>query len=441
MNPVEQQSTARRDFLKAGAAALTTSIFTGNVRGANDRLAGAVIGIGRMGSANLEFAIKQPGVEVVAVCDVYQPHLEDGLAIAEKLGAKPKAVKDFREILADKSIDFVNISAPDHWHAYMTVEACKAGKDVYVEKPLSTHLEEGKKMVEAARKYNRVVQAGTMQRSGEHFKKAVEIVKSGALGKITLCRTWFNGEMSEGIGNPPDSDPPEGLNWDMWLGPAPKRPFNANRWGVHPELGDKRPFPYFRYFWDYAGGMMTDWGVHLLDIMHFAFDEPLPKSISAQGGKWWLKDNRETPDTLTVAYEYPQNFVATFESMTGTTQAPYPSGPGTLFCGTKGTLYVSRRLVQVTPEKGSDLEAQEIKSSNNMNMAHWANFMDCIKSRQKPISDVETCFHTTAACQLGNAAYRSKLRLDWDAARESTVQKEAHPYLAYEYRKPWKLVV
>jgi predicted dehydrogenase len=439
---VEQQSTARRDFLKVGAAAFTTSIFTGNVKGANDRLAGAVIGIGRMGSANLEFAIKQPNVEVVAVCDIYQPHLEDGLAIAAKLDAKPKPVKDFREILADKSIDFVNISTPDHWHAYMTVEACKAGKDVYCEKPICTHLEEGKKMVEAARKYNRVVQAGTMQRSGEHFKKAVEIVKSGALGKITLCRTWINGASKpEGIGNPADSTPPAGLDWDMWLGPAANRPFNENRWGVHPEMTENKPFPYFRYFWDYAGGMMTDWGVHLLDIMHFAFDEPLPKTITAVGGKWWVTDNRDTPDTLMVTYEYPQDFVATFEAMTATGQSPYPSGPGTLFCGTKGQLFVSRSIVQITPEKGSDLEAQEIKPSNNMNMAHWANFMDCIKTRQKPISDVETCFKTTAACQLGNAAYRSKLRLDWDAAHATVAQKEARQYLAYEYRKPWKLVV
>ncbi len=440
---MEQETSGRRDFLKVGAAALTTSLFTGNIKGANDRLTGAVIGIGRMGSENLRFAIKQPGVEVVAVCDVYQPHLDEGVAIASELGAKPKPVKDFREILADKSIDFVNISTPDHWHAYMTVEACKAGKDVYVEKPIATHVEEGLKMVEAARKYNRVVQAGTMQRSGDHFKKAVEMIKSGALGEITLCRTWINGlEKPEGIGDPADTDPPAGLDWDMWLGPAPKRPFNPNRWGVHPELtGRNKPFPYFRYFWDYAGGMMTDWGVHLLDIMHWAFDEPMPLSITALGGKWYVKDNRDTPDTLTVAYQYPKNFVATFESMTATGQTPYPAGAGTLFCGTRGQLYVSRPLVKLTPEKGSDLEPLELKPTNNMNMAHWANFIECIKSRQKPISDIETCFRTTAACQLANVSYRSKLRLDWDSAHNTVVQKEARQYLAADYRKPWKLVV
>ena len=439
---MQHEETARRDFLKAGAAAFTTSLFTGRVKGANDRLAGAAIGMGKMGAPNLLLALRQPGVEMAAVCDVYRPNLEYGIALAGKLGAKPRAVRDFREILADKSIDFVNISTPDHWHAYMTVEACKAGKDVYVEKPLCTYLEESKKMVEAARKYGRVVQAGTWQRSGEHFQKAVEIVKSGALGRITLCRTWFDSvDKQAGIGNPPDGDPPADLDWDLWLGPAPKRPFNPNRWGVHPEMGDLKPFPYFRYFWDYAGGMMTDWGVHLLDILHFALGEPMPQSVTALGGKFWLTDNRETPDTLMVTYEYPQGLVATFESMNGTAASPHPGVPGTLFCGTRGRLYVNRQMVQVTPEAGSDLEKTEIRVSNNANAAHWANFIDCIRSRHKPISDIEVCAKTTAACLLGNASYRSRMRLDWDAARQTVVQEDARRYLTYNYRAPWKLEV
>lgn len=443
---MDQDSTGRRDFLRTAGAVFTTSIFTGNVRGANDRIACAVIGIGRMGAENLGFALKQEGVEVVAVCDVYKPHLEQGVAVAEKAGKKVRPEADFRRILEDKSVDIVNISTPDHWHAYMMVEACKNGKDVYVEKPLCTYLEEGKRMVEAARKYKRVVQAGTMQRSGVHFQKAAEIVKSGALGNITLCRTWINGlSLPEGIGNPPDSDPPEGLDWDMWLGPAPKRPFNANRWGVHPEMGARRPFPYFRYFWDYAGGMMTDWGVHLLDAMNQGLDNPMPSSISALGGKWRVTDNRETPDTLMVTFQYPQNFLATFESLNGTSNSPYPGGPGTLFCGDKAALYVNRQFYRVIPERGPGFGASEkvedVKSSNNSNMAHWANFIECVRTRQKPICDVEICYKTTAACLLGNVSYRSGLRLDWDDQQQTVRQKEARKYLAYNYRKPWKLVV
>ena len=254
--------------------------------------------MGKMGRANLGHAMKQENLVPVAVCDIFQRNL-DWAVEGSKGQAKP--YRDFREILADKSIDVVCISTPDHWHAYMTVEACKAGKDVYVEKPICVTVDEGVKMVQAARKYKRVVQAGTMQRSALHFQQACDIVRSGKLGKVTFVRTWNYGN-EEGIGNPPDGEPPATLDWDMWLGPAPKRPFNANRFGVDPE--DKY-FSSFRWFWDYAGGMMTDWGVHWLDIVQMAFDEAMPAAITAMGGKLWFKDNRETPDTLQVTYEYP----------------------------------------------------------------------------------------------------------------------------------------
>ena len=270
----------RRTILKGAAgAAFTTSLFTGRVKGANDRVAIGHIGLGAMGSSNLGLAMKTPNAQPVAVCDVYKPTLEKAVAAAAKGGVTVKAVKDFREILADKSIDAVCISTPDHWHAYMTVEACKAGKDVFVEKPSSVYVEEGQKMLQAARKYNRVVQAGTMQRSGGYFKKAAEIVKSGMLGEVTFVHTWQSGMTKKaGFGRPVDAPVPEGLDWDMWLGPAPKVPFNLNRWGVGVTT-----FPTFRYFWDYAGGAMTDWGVHLIDPVHQCFDEVMPTSISAMG--------------------------------------------------------------------------------------------------------------------------------------------------------------
>ena len=330
---------ARRDFLKAaGSAALTTSLYSGNLRGANDRVRVGFIGIGRMGTGNMGYAAKVPGFEIAAVCDVYQPALERAEAQARKLGfdgVKPH--KDFREILADKSIDAVCISAPDHWHAYMAVEACKAGKDVWVEKPACVYVEEGVKMVQAARKYNRVVQAGTMQRSGGFFQKAREIVRSGALGEVTFCRTFQSGlDPKEGFGNPPDSAPPAGLDWDMWLGPAPKRPYNYNRWGV----GETR-WSTFRYFWDYAGGAMTDWGVHLLDIVQYAFDEAMPLSVSAQGGRFYGTDNCETPDTMIATYRYPK-FVGSYESRTANPYPLYDVGYGTAFHGSKATLMVNR---------------------------------------------------------------------------------------------------
>ncbi len=425
---------SRRDFLaKSTAAALTTSLFTGQVKGANDRPRIAHIGMGRMGRGNLSYSMKQDNVEIAAVCDVYQPHLDQAVKMTE---GKAKAVKDFREILADNSIDIVGISTPDHWHAYMTVEACKAGKDVYVEKPICVTIEEGQKMVQAAQKYKRVVQAGTMQRSGTHFQKAAEIVKSGDLGKIAFVRTWNYGNASkEGIGNPADAQPPADLNWDMWLGPAPNRPFNANRFGVDPKA-----FSHFRWFWDYAGGMMTDWGIHLLDIVHMAMNEAMPTAITALGGKYWLTDNRETPDTLQVTYEYP-GFICTYENRNSNANSMFEKGYGILFHGTKGTLFVDRSMYKLIPEKGSTLQEAEAKSSNNANLAHWANLLECVKTRQKPISDISICNRSTATCLLGNVALRAKMRLDWDEKAWTTVQKSARKFLSREERKPWRIVV
>lgn len=449
---MQPQPSDRRDFLKAaGATALTTSLFTGNIRGANDKINAGFIGMGKMGRSNLGFAMRQENLVPVAVCDVFQRNMDWSVQIS-KSQAKP--YRDFREVLADKSIDVVCVSTPDHWHAYMTVEACKAGKDVYVEKPICTVVDEGTKMVEAARKYNRVVQAGTMQRSAKHFQNAVEIVKNGDLGDISFVRTWnYGNSLQEGLGNPPDEAPPSTLDWDMWLGPAPARQFNANRFGVDPK---DRYFSSFRWFWDYAGGMMTDWGVHWLDIVQMAFKEEMPAEITSVGGKLWVKDNTETPDTLQVTYMYPSGFVATYERRSNNSQSMFGKSGGILFCGNKGTMFLDRSgykivpemKVQEPPERGTArpapvpaMQASEEKSVDSGNSNHWANFLECVRTRRKPISDIEVCNRSTATCLLGNVALRSKLRLDWDAQKWTTAQSGAHPYLIREYRKPWKLEV
>jgi predicted dehydrogenase len=437
-DPSRPQSAIRREFLKTGAAAFTTSLFTGNIRGANDKVNIAFIGVGRMGSSNLGLAAGNPGFQIVAVCDVYQPALERAQAQAKRLGFEgAKAVKDFREILSDKSIDAVCIATPDHWHAYMTVEACKQGKDVFVEKPACIYVEEGVKMIEAARKYKRVVQAGTMQRSGAFFKKAKEIVKSGDLGEITFVRTFQAGSATrEGFGTPPDTDPPAGLDWDLWLGPAPKRPYNYNRWGV----GQNR-WSTFRYFWDYAGGAMTDWGVHLLDVAQFAFDEAMPKSISAQGGRFFVTDNIETPDTMLASYHYP-TFLASYESRTANPFPLYGEGNGTSFHGTKATLHVSRAGYRLFPnQRGAQPVEEHSKEMAAMNEPHWQNFLDCIRTREKPVSEIETCVRTTVTCLLSNISMRHHLWLDWDDRTFTVKQGEARQYLKLRYRSPWKLEV
>ena len=423
----------RREFAKSAAAALTTSLFTGAVRGANDAITGAFIGVGMMGSENLKVALRQ-GVQVRAVCDVYQPHRERAGAAVVKAGQKAKEVADFREVLADDSIDFVCISTPDHWHAYMAVEACKAGKDVYVEKPVCIGLGEGSKLIEAARKHDRVVQAGTWQRSGEHFQKACEIVRSGELGKVAFARTWIHtNEQRSGIGRLADAAAPAGLDWELWQGPAAEHAYNPNRFGP-PTDGPSS----FRWFWDYGGGQLADSGVHMLDILQMAFGEAMPKAVTAMGGNFWFEDNRETPDTMQVSYEYP-GFLGSWEHRCNSAGQDRSFSMGLTFHGERGVLEVDRAFYKLTPEKGSDLAPSEMRRVTDPHPLHWTNFLDCVKTRKRPTSDIETCVRSSEACLLANAAYRSGLRLDWDDASKTVRQKEARKYLYRDHRGPWKV--
>jgi len=407
-----------------------------SAHGANDKISLAFIGTGVMGSENLSAAMDQGGIAVAAVCDVYQPNLERAAAIARRGGHQPKEVKDFRQVLADKSIDAVCISTPDHWHPYISVEACKAGKDVYVEKPAGVWLGEGRKMVEAARKYNRIVQAGTWQRSGTHFKQACDFVRRGDLGTIAFCRTWiYNNAPRTGIGNPADSTPPPGLDWELWQGPARHRTFNPNRFGVYPNA-----YSYFRYFWDYAGGTLTDSGVHMIDILQMAFGEAMPKSFAAVGGKYWFTDDTETPDTLQVSLSYP-GFLGSWEHRSNNTEATKSRLMGVSFHGNRGTLYVDRAGYQLTPENGSDLQPAKSGRIDDGHPLHWANFLECVRSRKRPTSDIETCQRSSATCILGNLSYRLGLKLDWDEKAQTTVQTEARQYLEPAYEPPWELKV
>jgi predicted dehydrogenase len=424
----------RRAFLRSATAATTASAFAARAISANDRISTAFIGVGTMGSENLGAAMIQPGVAVSAVCDVFQPNLERAGAIARRGGHQPKEVRDFRQILADPSIDAVCISTPDHWHPYITVEACKAGKDVYVEKPACVAIDEGAVMVEAARKYNRIVQAGTWQRSGAHFQKACELVRGGELGKIAFVRTWiYNNQSPKGIGNPPEQAPPPGLDWDLWLGPAPARPFNPNRFGVYPDT-----FSYFRFFWDYAGGQLTDSGIHMLDIVQMALGEAMPHGVVALGGKYWLQDNSETPDTMQATFEYP-GLLGSWEHRSNNTELATNRLMGINFHGSRGTLYVDRAIIRVTPEKGSDLRPFEMKRVQDPHPLHWVNFLDCVRTRKKPNSDIETCVRSSITSILGNLSLRAGMRLDWDEKRQTVEQEAARPMLHREYRSPWKL--
>jgi len=436
----------RREFIKSSALGAVGAGFvlpgasaSARILGANERVIIGIIGAGRMGQSNLRDFLKQPDVECAAICEVYTPNLEKAAALA------PKAEKhrDFRRVLDRKEIDVIVVSTPDHWHALQTVMACQAGKDVYVEKPISITIVEGRKMVQAARKHNRVVQVGTQQRSGIHFQKAVDIVRSGKIGQVSFVRTWnVDNQHPDGIGNPPDSDPPPELDWDMWLGPAPKVRFNANRFGVSPDRWSS-----FRWFWDYAGGMVTDWGVHLFDIVQWAMGVDYPQTISATGGKYYLRDNRETPDTLLVTYEYP-GFVCAYENRECNGNPINGHGYGITFHGSEGTLFIDREGFEIIPERRREgpnrwidrMEPMKEANSNEQHLTHVRNFLDSVKSRQKPICDIEIGHRSTSAALLANIALRCGRRIKWDGKSEQIIgDREASKFLSKEYRKPWTL--
>jgi predicted dehydrogenase len=322
----------RRNFLKTAAV---SAPFLGRAAGANDEIRIGQIGLGTRGAYELEICRRTKGARVVAVADVYQSLVDQYKGDADGYG-------DFRRILDRKDIDAVFVSTPDHWHAPISILACQAGKDVWCEKPLSHTIHEGRMMVAAARKYNRVMQTGSQQRSAPHFQKVVELVQRGHIGKVAAIECWNEeNDTPEGAGNPPDTDPPPGLDWDMYLGPAPKVPYNRNRYIWH-----------YRWFWDYSGGMMTDWGAHHMDIIQWAMQVDGPLSATAAGGRFCLRDNCQTPDTLSTLFEYP-GFVVRYSVRQGNGRRLEGRPNGIAFYGTGGTLSKCKKIsVAIKPFMG-----------------------------------------------------------------------------------------
>lgn len=421
---------SRREFVKggtllAGAGLAFPAILPSAARGANERIRVASIGVGGKGRHGLKLFKQNPDVEIVAVCDVYQPRVEEAIGLTE---GRAQGYLDFREVLAREDVDVAHISTPDHWHALVTIAALEAGKDVYVEKPLSLAVAEGRRMVEAAKRNGRVVQCGTQQRSGSHFQSAVQLIASGGIGKITMVECWnHDNETPEGIGTPPDSEPPEGLDWDFWQGPAPVHAYNDNRFGN------------FRWFWNYSGGKVTDWGIHLMDIVHWAMGVEAPLAVSAAGGKYCIQDNRETPDTVIVTWEYP-GFAATYNNRVCNVHDEYGETYGIRFFGSEGTLFIDRGGWKVVPEKRDGKEVIEAKKSDSSSQdePHVRNFLDCVKSRQTPISSVDITHRSTSTCLIANIALKTGRKLLWDAQSERfTNSEEANNLLDYEYRGEW----
>ncbi len=424
----------RRQFIsQTGAVAGGLSLGLSDARlyaqspGANDRISLGLIGCGNMGRFNWKQLLSLKGVRAAAVCDVDATHLQDGVRDAVEAGQPaPKQFKDFRRLLEQKDIDAVIIGTPDHWHALPFIAACQAGKDIYCEKPISHNFKEAKAMLNAARRHKPVVQIGTWQRSQKHFQDAIAIVQSGMLGKINICRTWMM--FGRDIGRQTPQTPPATLDWNFWLGPAQAEPYTPNR--CHEN---------WRWFWNTGGSLMTDWGVHMIDIVLLAMRQSDPLTVTSQGGILTSNDDRDTPDTLQASYRFA-NWILTWEHRFNNMRG-LDGGieHGAEFIGEHGTLLVDRGRYQYFPEPK---DGPTPPPSQRGDSGHWQNFLDCMRSRGKPISDIESMAKTTMVCHLGNIALQSGTTLHWDAQ----AQDVAHPRsVAHclacqrEYRKPWKL--
>ncbi len=422
---------SRRSFLRRSAASVSVGSMTyflptfpaakGDTPEApSDKIRIAAIGVGGQGKANLNNHAKN----CVAVCDVDSDHLGAAVKQVQNASGKaPVAEVDYRKILDRKDVDAVVITTPDHWHALMCVDACNAGKDVYCEKPLTLTIAEGRKIVEAARKNKRIVQTGSQQRSDNRFRLACELVRSGRLGKLSEVRVGIPAPNWTSRAKMPvaDSNPPAELNYDLWLGPAPQRPYNKFR--VHY---------LFRFFWDYSGGQLTNFGAHHLDIAQWGLgmDESGPVKVSGTAtynkDKWY-----ETPDQCEITYTYA-NGIKMICSM--------KEKGGTTFIGAKGKLHVDRGSITSTPaeivkEPLLDTDVHLYVSGN-----HHKNWLDCIKSRKAPICEAEIGHRSATVCHLGNLAIRLGRELTWDPAKEAFVDdKEANAMVSKPYRKPWSL--
>ncbi|MCU0352222.1 MAG: Gfo/Idh/MocA family oxidoreductase [Cytophagales bacterium] len=400
----------------------------------NDRLQVGLIGGNGMGWVNLTSHLKLAEVDCTALCDVDDNVLNKRAAELEKAsGKKATLYKDYRKLLEDKALDAVIIGTPDHWHCLQTIHALEAGKHVYVEKPLASSIGECQAMVAAQRRYGKVVQVGQWQRSNKHWQEAIAYVHEGKLGRVRAAKSWIYVGWKSKLPVKPDEAVPAGLDYDLWLGPAPKRPFNPNRF--HGS---------FRYFWDYAGGLMTDWGVHLLDMALHGMKAGVPKSVMSIGGKYaFPEDAMQTPDTQTAVYDYG-DFMLAWEHTVGIQTAPYGRAHGVAFIGENGTLVVDRDQWMVLPEPdGKRYRTESVpvqKSSDNGLDNHTANFVDCIKNPGKtPNCSIETGSLAAVVSHMGNVAYRTGRKVYWDDVKKQFGNdKEANALLTATYREPWK---
>lgn len=466
---MKSKKTTRRDFITKtgivtagvaiGASGMSAAAYNG-IQGANEKVNMGFIGLGNRGSQLLGLFMNQSDVQITASCDVYEPYMSRNFAavhpryikdmggqiprMGETFSGKVEKYPDFRNLLENKSIDAVVIATPDHWHAVQTIEALKAGKDIYVEKPLTITIKEGREMVNAQSRAKNVVAVGLNRRGAVVYQKLAREIPAGKIGKITVGSAYrINNMYPHGIGRLKPEEPPGDLNWDMWLGPRAYRPYQYN---ISPYM--------FRWWSDYSS-QMGNWGVHFMDVIRWLMGETAPIAISAHGGRYIVDDDRTIPDTMQVIYEFASGAIINFSI--------YEASGGGLFQygeielrGTKGNLYAGENGYRIIPAgpgqfqtTGSTLEAEEFSvkdmplpdgSSSNSTLNLVRNFLDCVKSRSTPLCPLEEGHRSTSFAHLANIALRMGERLHWDPVNERfTNNEDANNLLHYEYRSPWKL--
>jgi predicted dehydrogenase len=411
----------RRGFLGAAGAAPFLLARSGRAA-ASERVRVAVIGLRNRGTDHARLFAANASAEVVAVCDVDDAMFARPVEAVEKIaGARPRIEKDFRRLLDDRSIDAISIATPDHWHALLTVLACQAGKDVYVEKPASHNVVEGRRMVEAARKYKRIVQLGTQQRSTSSTREAIEHVRSGALGKVAMARAWSH-QTRKSIGRGQPGPVPAGIDYAMWQGPAPDKPFIANR--LHYN---------WHWFWHWGTAELGNNGIHAVDVARWGLGVDAPLAVTSSGGKYVFDDDQETPDTHVTSWEFP-GVCLECEHRIWSDHGVEGSRFGVAFYGEKGTLIIGDHGWRV--EEGDGAQGKESRDGQKR---HVQNFLDCVKTRAQPNADIETGHSSTRLCLLGNIAFRVGKKLRFDASGESFHDRDADALLAREYSSRFEM--
>lgn len=435
----------RKDFIKktgiAAAGAGLFSIIPSSVwskkAAPSDRINVALIGCRNHGFMILRNALSNADVNCVALCDVDENILSERVrTVQESYGHQPRLYKDFRKMLDEDDIDAVIIGTPDHWHCLNFVYACQAGKDIFIEKPLANTIGESAIMVRAAKRYNRVVQVGQQQRSNPAFLESIGLVKSGAIGKLRKVNIWANFNYGLGAAFAEDEPVPDGVDYDLWLGPAPERPFNRARF--HGS---------WRHFWDYGGGLFSDWGVHLLDIALWPDDIITgPETVMTYAGDTSEQTRmRDTFDTMNAIYP-TKNYVIHYDMNAGVQEGPWGKMYGLALIGDHGTIVVNRNGYDLYPEYDPSAgrhktEAKTLSGTSDAHAPHVRNFLDCIKTRETPVCTPEMGYAAAVYAHIPNIAGRiGEPLLEWDDANmRFTNSEKANEFVSPEYRAPWKL--